>query len=193
MATGLVSCIEKVTDFAPILPGKEYSVETARNVEVMYSDSAKIRVRISGPVSKRYVYRYKVEEEFPDSVHVDFYDRYGNLTGTLDAEYALRKPADRKVIVRNHVVLRNDKDEMLETNELIWDERTREIYTDRFVKITRPDEVIFSRGFKTNESFDTYELQAVEGNLVIEELINMESDSPDRTPPDPQTTREIIE
>jgi LPS export ABC transporter protein LptC len=165
------SCVEKVPDFTPLTKKRDYSVETATDVEVMYSDSARLRVRITGPVSKRYVYRYKVEEEFPDGVHVEFYDASGTMNGILDAKYALRMPADRKVIVRNDVVFRNMKDEVLQTNELIWDERSKEIYTDRFVKITRPDEVIYSRGFKTDERFETYELQAVEGSLLIDELI----------------------
>ena len=63
-------------------------------------------------------------------------------------------------------MLENDKGERLEAPELIWDEKTKEIYTDRFVKHTREDRVIYSHGFKSNESFTHYELHAV--SLIAE-------------------------
>ena len=68
-----------------------------------------------------------------------------------------------------NVVLKNDQGERLDAPELVWDEKTREIYTDRFVKHTRDDRVIYSYGFKSNESFTRYELQAVSGKMSAEE------------------------
>lgn len=186
-ATG---CVEQVADFAPFLPEKDYSMEIAHDVEVIYSDSAKVKVKITGPISNRYIYKFKIEEEFPDGVHVEFYGPNGEVTSTLDARYALRKPSDREVIVRDQVVLRNNDGDTLQTNELIWDERNGEIYTERFVKITRPDELIYSRGFKTNERFDRYELQAVEGDLIVKELFGDESAQPDPTPRKPTLKRD---
>jgi hypothetical protein len=67
-------------------------------------------------------------------------------------------------------VLRNDRGERLQGPELIWDERSKEIYTDRFVKITRADgSVIYSYGFKSNEAFTRYELHSVTGDMPIPE------------------------
>lgn len=175
---GLTSCVERVADFRAILPEKEYNVEVAKDVEVLYSDSARITVRITGPVSHRYVYKFKVEEEFPEGVHVEFYGPAGEITSVLDAEYAIRKPSERQVIVRNNVVLKNIKGDTLSTNELIWNERDGVIYTERFVRITRPDELIYSRGFRTNERFERYELQTVEGDLMLEEMFEEEEHKP---------------
>ena len=66
---------------------------------------------------------------------------------------------------------RNDQGERMDGPELIWDEKTKEIYTDRFVKISRADgTIIYSYGFKSNESFTRYELNAVSGDMNIEQM-----------------------
>lgn len=166
----LASCYKKVPDFSALQARKEYSLEIAYDVEVLYSDSAQLRVKISGPVSKRYLYRFKIEEEFTDGVDVEFYDQNGKPTGWLYAKSAIRKPTEKLIIARDSVVMTNIEGERLESTELIWDEKTQEIYTERFVKITRPEEIIYSRGFKTNQEFNRYELQAVEGDMSIADL-----------------------
>jgi LPS export ABC transporter protein LptC len=165
-----IACVEKVPDFTPLEEKPEYSLEIAYDVEVTYSDSAKTKVKVKGPVSRRYVYRFTTEEEFPDGVAVEFYDPLEEPTAWLTANYAMRKPDEKMIIARDSVVMYNAEHEKLETHELIWDEKAGEIYTDRFVKITRPDEIIYSRGFKTNQEFSRYELQAVEGDLIIEQF-----------------------
>jgi hypothetical protein len=66
--------------------------------------------------------------------------------------------------------LRNDRGERLNGPELIWDEKLKEIYTDRFVKITQADgSVVYSYGFKSNEAFTRYELNAISGDMNVEE------------------------
>jgi LPS export ABC transporter protein LptC len=164
------SCTEKEFDIDVLRTSRDYSVEEARDVDVTYSDSAVIRVRIEGPLLRRYVYRFRVEEEFPEGVLVTFYDHGRREASWLSAKYAIRKPQDHQTIVRDSVVLRNTEGETLEALELIWDENSETIFTDKFVRITRPDEIIYSRGFRSNQDFTKYTLYAVEGNMLIEEL-----------------------
>jgi hypothetical protein len=72
--------------------------------------------------------------------------------------------------VRDSVVLYNTLGEKMEGLELIWDENAEEIHTDKFVRITRDDEIIYSRGFKSNQNFTEYTLYAVEGDMLVEDL-----------------------
>ena len=167
----LVSCEPPETDFSSLIRRTEPAVETATDVEIFYSDSARIKVKITGPVSKRLTRGYNVEEEFPEGVHVEFYDARGDVASWLDSKYAIRKEADKIVIARENVVLQNVKGERLETSELIWDERKKEIYSDHFVKITTAKgEVIYSHTFKSNENFTRTELKAIEGDMLMEEI-----------------------
>jgi LPS export ABC transporter protein LptC len=173
MTLVLLSCVEKEFDLDAVRTPRDYSIEEARDVEVIYSDSAVLRVKIEGPLLRRYVYRFRVEEEFPEGVVVNFFDTNARPTAWLSAKYAIRKPQEHRThrtIVRDSVVLHNTLGEKIEGLELIWDENEETIYTDKFVKITRPDEIIYSRGFKSNQDFTKYTLYAVEGEMLFEEL-----------------------
>jgi hypothetical protein len=164
------SCLEREYDMDVLRAPPEYSTEEARDVEIFYSDSARLRVKIEGPLLRRYIYRFRVEEEFPESVLVTFYDQRGVANAWLSAKYAIRKPQSNTTIVRDSVVLYNTLGEKMEGLELIWDENAEEIHTDKFVRITRDDEIIYSRGFKSNQNFTEYTLYAVEGDMLVEDL-----------------------
>ena len=165
----LTACVVEEPDLSRYMTSPIENVEEARGIEVTYTDSSRIVFILKAPLSRRKLDRYATVEEFPEGVDVTFYNRRGQPNSWLTADYAIRDQAAKKIIVQRNVVLTNDLGERLDAPELIWDEKTREIYTDRFVKHTRDDRVIYSYGFKSNESFTRYELQAVSGKMSAEE------------------------
>jgi len=161
--------METEVNFEPIRAKRGYSLEIANDVKIIYSDSSLLRVIVSGPELKRYIYKFRVEEEFSKGVHVEFYDEQGSAMAWLDAKYAIRQPNEKTIIARDSVVLFNIEGGRIETTELIWDERTHTLWTERFVKIIRPTgDTLTSYGMKTNESFTDYELYSVEGDMSVE-------------------------
>jgi hypothetical protein len=167
----LAACVEPEVDYEPLIIGKEYSLEVANEVEVIYSDSSKLRVTVNGPELFRYIYKFKVEEEFPSGVHVIFYDGDEQPTAWLDAKYAKRLPTEKRIIARDSVVLYNIEGGRIESSELIWDERAKSLSTNRFSQIVRPPgDTIYSYGFKTNEDFTEYELFRIEGNMSVKDF-----------------------
>ncbi len=163
------SCVVEQADLSRYTGSKIANVEEARDIELIYTDSANLVLKLKAPLSRRSIEKYSVEEEFPEGLEVTFYDKSGNERSWLSADYAVRNQIDRTIIVQKNVLLRNDKGEMLEGPELIWDEKSKEIRTDRFVKITRPDGVIYSHGFTSNEDFTHYQLNAGSGDMILEE------------------------
>ena len=139
----------------------------------MYSDSARVRVIITGPLLVRHLDNSNPYDEFPEGVHVDFLNDENEVESTLDAQTAERYPRENKIIVRdtaNQVILQNIRGEKLETSELIWDEKKGIIYTDKFVKITKPEEIIFAYGFNAKQDFSEYTLLSVVAKWKIEDL-----------------------
>ena len=170
-AVFLSSCLETEVNYAPLLPGPGYSLEVAQDVTIYYSDSSMMRVSIAGPVLNQYVYKFRVEQEFPSGVHVEFFDPEEKPTAWMDARYAMRRPNDKIIIARDSVVLYNNVGSRIESSELIWDERTQTLSTDRFVQIIRPPaDTIYSYGFKTNQDFTEYELYSVEGDMTFRDF-----------------------
>lgn len=168
----LQSCINEVAEVNNLTDGLETSVEVATNVEILYSDSAQIKVKISGPTMKRYLDRKYPREEFPDGVHVEFFGEGGKVISWLDADYAVREQNKSRIITRKNVNLYNEKNEKLETWELIWDELEDVIYTDRFVMITQPErgDTSYGYGFVANNDFTRFEIQKNSGKMNISEV-----------------------
>ena len=166
----LSSCVVEEADLSRYTDESVDNVEEARDIEVRYTDSSFLVLILKAPVSRRKIDRYAMVDEFPEGIEATFYDRSGKPRSWLTADYALRDQLKRTVTVQKNVVLRNDQGERLEGPELIWDEKSKEIFTDRFVKIIRADSsIIYSYGFKSNESFTRYELKAVSGDMTIED------------------------
>lgn len=168
----LQSCVTKMEDIDDLTSSHEASVEVATNVEVLYSDSAQIKVKVSGPTMNRYLDKVNPREEFPDGVHVEFYGPDGNITSWLDADYAVRETKKSRIITRQNVNLYNAKKEKLETGELIWDEKKDRVYTERFVMITQPErgDTSYGYGFEANNDFTRFEIQKNSGKMNIKEV-----------------------
>jgi len=179
-------CVVDEADLSRYTSSGIENVEEARDIEVVYTDSSYTVFILRAPLSRRVYQRHAVTEEFPEGIEVTFYDKSRQPRSWLTSEYALRDQANRTITVQKHVVLRNDNGERLDGPELIWDEKTKEIYTDRFVRITRADgSVVYSYGFKSNEGFTRYELNAVSGDMNIEEVEAGPSDSLQQSRPKP--------
>lgn len=172
LGLGIQSCVTKMEDIDNLTSTHEASVEVATNVEVLYSDSAQIKVKVSGPTMNRYLDKNNPREEFPDGVHVEFYGPNGNITSWLDADYAVRETKKSRIITRQNVNLYNEKQEKLETWELIWDEKKDRVYTERFVMITQPErgDTSYGYGFEANNDFTRFEIQKNSGKMNIQEV-----------------------
>ena len=64
-----------------------------------------------------------------------------------------------------NVVLTSSKQQKLETEELIWDEKKNIIFTEREVKITNQEEIIYGKGLVSNPSFTKYSIDKIHGSF----------------------------
>ena len=172
LTTLLGACVNNIEDVENLTESFNTTVETATNVEILYSDSAQIKVKISGPTMNRYLSRENPREEFPDGVHVEFYGDNGQIASWLDADYAVRETNNSRIITQQNVNLYNKKNEKLETWELIWDEKADEVYTDRFVMLTQPErgDTSYGYGFLANNDFTRFEIKKNSGKMNISEV-----------------------
>jgi len=141
------------------------SYETSSAGEILYSDSAHLKVRIEYDTMYRSLDQSDPRDIFPKGVIVSFYDEKEQIANILTAKKAERIPRKNIVIATDSVHLVSRNGEELLTNELIWDELKKEVYTNKFVKLTRPGEIIYSFGFKANQEFTKYEIKAISGKL----------------------------
>lgn len=164
----LFSCENKTSDIEDLLAKMEVGKEFAEDVEILYSDSAIIRAKIVAPIMVMDLDRTSESQEFPEGVVVDFYDDFQQVSSTLSGLYAIRFIRKGQVIIRDSVVWESAFGEKLETQELIWDEKAEKIYSDKFVVISRPSEIIYGHGFEAGQDFNNARIKAVEGRITLD-------------------------
>ena len=143
--------------------------ETGKDVELIFSDSARIKIKLITPLIEHYI-RDTSYFLFPKGVHVLFYDETGKkVKNELTSKYGIRYETLGKMEAKRDVVLINEKGEKLNTEHLIWDEQKRLIYTEAFVKITTLDEIIYGDGLESNQDFSRYKIKNIKGTLSLTE------------------------
>lgn len=145
-------------------------VERGEDVEILYSDSAIVRVRIKAPVMLNHRSKEDPKREFPNGIDVDVYNDSKQQTSKLVAKEAEQFSAKKIIYLRDSVVLWNTKNEKLETNELIWNENEERIYSEQAVRITTPSQIINGTGFKSNLDFTLWEIDSVSGIINTSNL-----------------------
>ena len=86
---GMASCANDLNDVDALLEESDLLIETSKNIRMIYSDSAQIRVIISGPRMLSYLDKKSPKQEFPDGVHADFMNDRGQKGSFLEAKYAI--------------------------------------------------------------------------------------------------------
>ncbi|MEL7119839.1 MAG: hypothetical protein AAFO07_10370 [Bacteroidota bacterium] len=146
-------------------------VDRAEDVEIVYSDSAQVRAVISGPLMFNHMDQRENKQEFTDGMKITFYDDNLLVSSILTSKYALRMGNEGKMIVRDSVIWEGAQGQRLQTEEMIWDERLKKIYTNRYVVVTTAADTIYSIGFEANQNFSDIRFQSIEGSKTIEDFI----------------------
>lgn len=93
-----------------------------------------------------------------------------SIKSTLTAKTAVQYPDKGRIIARDSVVLTTVKKERLETEELIWDEKTAKVFTEKFVKVTKPGEVIYGFGLEAEQDFSYWKITVPKGRIKVDQL-----------------------
>jgi hypothetical protein len=156
-------------DSVEVFSKSDITIEKIQDVDMLYSDSALVRVRIRGPVMLRHLVSDDPRQEFIEGIKVNFFNTFGALAGTLTAKYAVRYEYKGITLVRDSVVWQSVDGKKLESPELTWNEREQQISTNRFVVVTTLKDTIRSHGFTANQDFTNIKFSAVDGSLEVKQ------------------------
>ena len=165
----LVACsndLEKIREIS-IQNEEVYPLETIRDCEIIYSDSAQVRVILNANEMNRYASE-KNYIEFKNGLKVQFFDFEGKKQSEMQSNYAIIDEENNIMQAQQSVVLRNVEGNRLESEILNWDQDKKQIYTEDFVKIISKNEVIYGKGLVSNEDFSKYTIKQIRGTFTIE-------------------------
>jgi len=165
----LSSCENDMSTVTKITSEKEADLEIGKDVEALYSDFGKVKAKLLAPVMQHSDEGKNPYTGMPAGLTLYFYDEKMRIQSQLTAGYGISYDASDEMIARNNVVVTNINDEKLETEELIWNQKTEKIHSDKFVKITTRDEIIFGEGFESNQDISNYKIKKIRGTIRLKE------------------------
>ena len=141
---------------------KDMPDQICYNMEFVFFDSSSIKNVINSQRAR--IYNDKKETILDGKVLVRFYDANNKQSGTLNADLVNIDDATKDMIASGNVVVFSDSSKTkLETSELKWKQETGKIYTNVYVKITSPTEIIEGIGLESDESLSNYRIFKVTG------------------------------
>ncbi|MCF8328426.1 MAG: LPS export ABC transporter periplasmic protein LptC [Bacteroidales bacterium] len=172
----LFACSNDMETVSVIKEEEELPVDIAKDVNITYSDSGKIKMRMSTDLMETYEGE-SPHIEMPKGIHVKFYDSEGNVKSTLTANYAISHEKTQIMEARNNVVVINANDEKLNTEHLIWNQKKNKIISDEFVKITTENKILFGEGLEADEQMNNYTILKPKGTIYLDEDFRAEEKS----------------
>lgn len=166
----LFSCENDMNEINKIIAQEQLATEVAHGVDMIYSDSALVKVRVEASTMIRHLDKIDPYQEFTEGIKVVFFTPNQRVQSTLTAKKAIRYDKKNQIIVRDSVVWQSEDGERLETEELIWEELKDRVYSNKFVKITQPEDVIYGYGFEANQDFTHWTINALKGDMGVKGL-----------------------
>ncbi len=140
------------------------------NIEVIYSDSARVKVQILAPVFRQFPDIERPYMEFPEGLEVYFYNDSLKIESEIRSDYAIYYSQERLWHATGNVVVRSlDNGDMLNTEELFWDEEKKFIYSEAFTRIKNEEGTMYGkRGFESHQDLSNWKLIGSSGTINIQ-------------------------
>lgn len=165
----LVSCETDIEKANAVGSANNTPQEIAENIEVLYSDSGYVKMKLNAPLLEKYADGQDPYVIFPKGMKTLFYDRTYTVTSRLSAEYGIRYENSQKMEARKNVEVVNEKGDKLNTEHLTYDPADGRLRSKEFVKITTKDEIIYGTGLEANEDFSWYRIFNIKGIINLKE------------------------
>ncbi|RYY85724.1 MAG: LPS export ABC transporter periplasmic protein LptC [Chitinophagaceae bacterium] len=155
--------MQQITDLS-----KRYEqVEEAREVRSLFSQGGRLKAILKAPLMLRHI-SDSVRIEFPNTLHVDFYDSLNQVESYLDAKFARYVENRAIVLLRDSVRVINRNGDTLKTQELWWDQNARKFYTDSLVNIVQRDKRIRGgKGLEAAQDLTWYLIKYPVGTVLV--------------------------
>ena len=142
---------------------------SGENMELFYSDSARLKYRVTTPLYNKYDEENKKYDEFPKGIHAELYEKDGSMVGSITSKYAKKLEEEMLWELRNEVVVINAEGKKLETDLMYWDMKKEIVYSDRYSRLTSGDQIIEgNKGFKSDQSLKNPVFNKITGVVEIE-------------------------
>ena len=137
------------------------------DIVTYYSDSAVVRLKLEAPKQLEFENN---DSEFPEGIYLEFYDKDGSVTATLEANYAYKYNKEEKWRALRNVIVKNvENNEEVHTEELFWEPEKELVYTNKFVRIETEDQILMGEGMEASQDFTWWRILDARGTISLDE------------------------
>ena len=151
-----------------LLTGKSRLHEDrAEGITAIYSKNGKVKARL---FAKEYVKNEMAQPPYTDlnkDIRVEFFDDSGALAHVLTADSCRYYDVQGNILVWGNVQILSTRGEQLNTEELIWNQGIQKFFTEKPVKITTGNEVLYGNGMEANQDFTWYQIMNPTGSVQV--------------------------
>lgn len=165
IATGIVAVVilpgcrdERKIDVASRLRPESMPTMSTRNVSTLISDSGITQYKIVSPLWLVYDNVDTPYWRFPQGLYLRKYDPMFREIASVAADSAVYFKDRRIWRLDGHVELKKAPKDLFMTQQLFWDERRQEIYSDSFIHIETATHVLEGHGFVSNDRLTGYRI-----------------------------------
>jgi LPS export ABC transporter protein LptC len=163
----LCSCENNIEQIKAFVSTENLPVIQAENFETTFTDSCQVRFHLKAPRLQRFEADGQPYIEFPDGLELIKYDARKRIISSIKARYARQYLQDKKWEAKNDVVAVNAAGDTLKTELLVWDEKAEKIYSDKFVRIIRSDQIINGIGFESDQALLNWRIKNPTGSIYV--------------------------
>jgi len=176
----LSSCENDIGKIKSITDSADMPQVSADDVEIIYSDSGRVTMKINAGEIRQYSKVKKPYIEFPKGIHALFYTDSLTVESEIRANYAIYHTDEKLWDARGNVIAENlQKGEKLNTEELFWDENKKIIYSNSFSRIETSDGTFYGEdGFESNQRFTKWRLKSSRGTVNFKDESDNEQENP---------------
>ena len=161
-----MSCSNDLEEAKKVSKNVDANTETGTNVVINYSEYGKPRAKLTAKELVRVSFDFP-KSEFPKGLELVVYGEDGHIENTLRAASGSIDETNKMMNARNNVEVVNARGDRLNTEELIWNQTDKKIYSNTFVKITTAKEIIMGDSMIADERFTDYTIKKVTGTVKV--------------------------
>jgi len=164
------SCGNDIKEVEDFLAEKNLPIGIAKNVNLIHTDSGRIKTNLISPVMHDFSNRKKHPYiEFPEGIEIITYGNKGDSV-ILTADYSINFNKTNISEIKNNVIVNNpSEDTKLFTSQLFWDANEHYIYTEKEFTLIIGSDTIRGTGFESNEDLSKVNMKSIRGTIYVKE------------------------
>ena len=144
-------------------------VMVTRDVSTYVSDSGVVRYKIVTDEWQVFDRLDPSRWAFEQGIYLETFNNDLSVEAVIVADTAYYYDKQELWELRGNVHIENEQDEQFDTQLLFWNQKTKRVYSDLYIRIRQQKRIITGIGFTSNQDFTNYTIRQTQGIFPVKE------------------------